>query len=39
MEAKNPIAVVFMGLFKVVKFVVLAFVWVIVIAGVLTKNR
>jgi len=39
MEERNPIAVVFMGLFKVVKFVVLAFVWVIVIAGVLTKNR
>ena len=39
MEAKNPIAVVFMGLFKVLKFVVLAFAWAIIIGGVLTKNR
>lgn len=39
MEGRNPIAVVFMGLFKLLKCVVMAFVWVIVILGVLVKNR
>ena len=39
MEGRNPIAVIFMGLFKVVKFVVMAFVWVIIILGALVKNR
>jgi|GEM_PF-5755134 len=39
METKNPIAVVFMGLVKAVKFVIITLAWVIIIGCVLTKNR
>ncbi len=39
MEGRNPIAAVFLGLFKLAKFVILAIAWVIVVLGVLVKNR
>ena len=39
MEERNPVLWVLTGLFRVVKGIVLAFAWVIIIGCVLTKNR
>ena len=39
METKNPVIRVLTGLFKVLKIVVLCFVWIIIIGCTLTKNR
>ena len=39
MEGRNPIAAVFPGLFKLAKFVILTIGWVIIVLGVLVKNR
>ena len=39
METKNPVVWVLAGLFKVLKIVVLCFVWIIIICCTLTKNR
>ena len=39
MEERDPVAVVFTGLFKAVRFAVLAFAWIIIGLCVATKNR
>lgn len=39
MTGSNPLVLVFTGLFKLVKFIVLPLAWVIIILGVLVKNR
>ena len=39
MNGKNPVLWVLAGLFKAVKIVVLALVWIIVPGCLLTKNR
>ena len=39
MNGKNPVLWVLTWLFKAVKAVVVAFVWIIIIGCVLTKNR
>ena len=39
MNGKNPVLWILVGLLKAVKCIVLAFVWMIIIGCVLTKNR
>ena len=39
MEERDPVELFFIGLFKVVKVVFLAFCWCIIVLCVMTKNR
>ena len=39
MNEQNPVAALFLGIFKIVKVVVVGFAWIIIVLGVSTKNR
>ena len=39
MDERNPLAVLFAGLFQVVKCIVLAIAWILIIGCAITKNR
>ena len=39
MEEKNPLAIIAVGLFKIIKCVFLVFAWGIILLCVLTKNK
>ena len=39
MNEQNPLAVLFLGIFKIVKVVVVGFAWIIIVLCVGTKNR